>query len=177
VTLTSSPSLDSTLDSSVLEEQLGLAGHVLDEGSLQNSVQRFAEQKIVLPTFGELAEPSRIAKDITKGVDKNAADPRNLFRVHWYNNMAGDTVADVASDALFPVLGDDLRLVVFVTAEAGVAAEVVAEMAGGAFDVVVALQGPFHEGVVKAVAHATAANHRMKLLGTQARLARDAQRV
>ena len=65
----------------------------MDEGSLQNSVQRFAEQKIVLPTFGELAEPSRIGKDITKGVDKNAADPRNLFRVHWYNNMAGDTVA------------------------------------------------------------------------------------
>ena len=93
MTLTSSPSLDSTLDPSVLEEQLGLAGHVLDEGSLQNSVQRFAEQKIVLPTFGELAEPSRIANDITKGVDKNAADPRNLFRVHWYNNMAGDKVA------------------------------------------------------------------------------------
>ncbi|MBJ7293927.1 MAG: pyridoxal-5'-phosphate-dependent protein subunit beta, partial [Ilumatobacteraceae bacterium] len=93
MTITSSPSLDSTLDASVLEEQLGLAGHVLDEGALQNSVQRFAEQKIVLPMFGELAEPSRIAKDITKGVDKNAADPRNLFRVHWYNNMEGDTVA------------------------------------------------------------------------------------
>ena len=101
VTITSSPSLDSTLDPSVLEEQLGLAGHVLDEESLQNSVQRFAEQKIVLPTFGELAEPGRIANDITKGVDKNAADPRNLFRVHWYNNMAGDKV-DVPEHVVLP---------------------------------------------------------------------------
>ena len=48
---------------------------------------------------------------------------------------------------------------------------------GKAVRVVVALHGPFHEGVVKAVAHATAANHRMKLLGTQSRLARDAQRL
>ena len=65
MTVINNPTLDSALDASVLEEQLGLAGHVLDEGSLQNSVQRFAEQKIVLPTFGELAEPSRIANDIT----------------------------------------------------------------------------------------------------------------
>jgi hypothetical protein len=43
VTVINNPTLDSALDASVLEEQLGLAGHVLDEGSLQNSVQRFAE--------------------------------------------------------------------------------------------------------------------------------------
>ena len=26
------------------------------------------------------------------GVDKNAADPKNLWRVHWYNDIAGDRV-------------------------------------------------------------------------------------
>jgi cysteine synthase len=65
---------------------------VVDEASLENSIKLFAAQKIVLPTFGELAEPQRIDASITKGVDKNAADPRNLFRVHWYNNLAGEKI-------------------------------------------------------------------------------------
>ena len=90
--MTTGHSLESTLDASVLSEQLGLAGSVVNEASLNNSAQRFAEQNIVLPTFAELADPSRIPADITKGVDKNAADPRNLFRVHWYNNLAGERV-------------------------------------------------------------------------------------
>jgi len=93
MTTTANTPLEIALDSTVLTEQLGLAGTVLDPGSLENSIKRFAEQKIVLPTFGELAQPQSIPRDITHGVDKNAADPRNLFRVHWYNNMAGDLVS------------------------------------------------------------------------------------
>ena len=58
-----------------------------------NSVRRFAEQKIVLPKFSELADPSRIDAAKVSGVDKNAADPRNLFRVHWYNDLEGDRVS------------------------------------------------------------------------------------
>ena len=93
MTITAGPSLESTLDAKALTEQLGLADRVVDEISLERSIERFAAQKIVLPTFGELAEPHRIADSITKGVDKNAADPRNLYRVHWYNNLAGDKVS------------------------------------------------------------------------------------
>ena len=93
MTITTGHSLESTLDASVLSEQLGLADRVVNEASLNNSAKRFAEQNIVLPTFAELADPSRIPADITKGVDKNAADPRNLFRVHWYNNLAGERVS------------------------------------------------------------------------------------
>jgi cysteine synthase len=84
--------LGTTLDQAVLAEQLGLATSVVDEASLANSAQRFAAQKIVLPTFAELAEPSRIPAAVTEGVDKNAADPRNLFRVHWYNDLDGNRV-------------------------------------------------------------------------------------
>jgi hypothetical protein len=91
--MTAGSHLDSTLDAGALTEQLGLADKVLDQTALANSVQRFAEQKIVLPTFGELAEPHRIPESITKGVDHNAADPRNLFRVHWYNDLNGDRVS------------------------------------------------------------------------------------
>jgi cysteine synthase len=90
--VTATSALESTLDATALQEQLGLADKVMDAASLENSIRRFAEQNIVLPTFAELAEPHRIPADRTAGVDKNAADPRNLFRVHWYNNLAGDKV-------------------------------------------------------------------------------------
>jgi cysteine synthase len=90
--VTASAALESTLDATALQEQLGLADKVVDAKSLENSVRRFAEKKIVLPTFGELAEPHRIPTSRTAGVDKNAADPRNLYRVHWYNNLDGDKV-------------------------------------------------------------------------------------
>ena len=41
-----------------LVNQFGLADTVVDEASLANSVARFREQGIVLPTFGQLADPS-----------------------------------------------------------------------------------------------------------------------
>jgi cysteine synthase len=87
VTLTSQ-----ALDTQTLVSQLGLADAVVDEASLANSVRRFAAQDIVLPTFAQLADPSLIDPAVTRGVDKDAADPRNLFRVHWYNDMNGDRV-------------------------------------------------------------------------------------
>ena len=83
---------DASLDTNTLISQLGLADSVVDPVSLENSVKRFAAQNIVLPTFAQLADPSTIDPSITKGVDKNAADPRNLFRVHWYNDLNGDRV-------------------------------------------------------------------------------------
>lgn len=82
----------SGLSREALTTQLGLADTVVDEASLANSVKRFAEQKIVLPTFEQLANPATIPADVVAGVDKNAPDARNLFRVHWYNNLAGDRV-------------------------------------------------------------------------------------
>jgi len=101
VTITDATSLNLALDATALQEQLGLANTVVDSDSLESSVKRFAAQKIVLPTFGELAEPRLISQDITKGVDKDAADPRNLFRVHWYNDLDGNRV-DVPNHVVLP---------------------------------------------------------------------------
>jgi len=101
VTITDASSLNLALDATALQEQLGLANTVVDPASLESSVKRFAAQKIVLPTFGELAEPRLISQDITKGVDKDAADPRNLFRVHWYNDLGGNRV-DVPNHVVLP---------------------------------------------------------------------------
>ena len=101
MTITDASSLNLALDATALQEQLGLANTVVDTASLESSVKRFAAQKIVLPTFGELAEPRLISQDITKGVDKDAADPRNLFRVHWYNDLDGNRV-DVPNHVVLP---------------------------------------------------------------------------
>jgi cysteine synthase len=76
-----------------LINQFGLADHVVDAGALDNSVRRFRERAIALPTFGQLADPSSIDPSLTSGVDKDAPDARNLFRVHWYNDLGGDRVS------------------------------------------------------------------------------------
>jgi cysteine synthase len=81
------------LDTEVLAGQLGLADTVVHEDSLAATARRFREQRIVLPTFAELADPSQIDPARTAGVDRDAADPRNLWRVHWYNGLDGRFVA------------------------------------------------------------------------------------
>ena len=78
-----------------LINQFGLADTVVDESSLANSVARFREQGIVLPTFAQLADPNSVDPAITAslvGVHKNAPDARNLWRVHWYNDIEGNRV-------------------------------------------------------------------------------------
>jgi hypothetical protein len=90
--VTLAPSHDDILRDA-LENQFGLADSVVDPASLANSVSRFREQGIVLPTFAQLADPSSIDPALTAGVDKNAPDPRNLWRVHWYNDLAGNRVS------------------------------------------------------------------------------------
>jgi cysteine synthase len=89
------------LTSLALENQFGLADRVIDKEALGNSVRRFREQGIVLPTFAQLADPSSIAGDAVSGVDKNAPDPKNLWRVHWYNDLAGRRI-DVPDHVVLP---------------------------------------------------------------------------
>ncbi len=81
-----------TLDPAALAGQLGLADTIVDPESRRRSVTRFREQRIVLPTFGQLADPSTIPAGAVGDADKNAPHPGNLFRVHWYNDMAGNRV-------------------------------------------------------------------------------------
>src|SRR4051794_13046045 len=89
------------LTSVALENQFGLADRVVDKAALANSVRRFRDQGITLPTFAQLADPSTIEAAMVDGVDKNAADPRNLWRVHWYNDLAGTRV-DVPDHVVLP---------------------------------------------------------------------------
>ena len=73
-----------------LEDQFGLAERIVDEQALSNSVQRFREQGITLPTFAQLANPSSFNHDARVGdADPQGPDARNLWRVHWYNSFGG----------------------------------------------------------------------------------------
>jgi cysteine synthase len=81
-----------------------------------NAVGRFRDNNIVLPTFAQLRDPSTIpAATIASlaDVDKNAADPRNLFRVHWYNALDGSGPLDVPDHVELPseMTGVDARIV------------------------------------------------------------------
>ena len=79
--------------SHALENQFGLADRVVDEASLANSVSRFRERGIVLPTFAQLADPSTVDPSIVGDAPKDGPDARNLWRVHWYNDLAGNRVS------------------------------------------------------------------------------------
>ena len=89
------------METDFLERQFGLADRVVDQVALANSVERFRERGIRLPTFAELADPSTIDHDRVGDADPQAADPRNLWRVHWYNDLAGDRV-DVPEHVVLP---------------------------------------------------------------------------
>jgi len=75
-----------------LETQFGLADRVVDDDVLANSVERFRERGITLPTFAELADPATIEPTRVGDAAPQAPDPRNLWRVHWYNDLAGRRV-------------------------------------------------------------------------------------
>ena len=84
-----------------LENQFGLADRIVDDAALANSVQRFRDQGISLPTFAQLADPSAIDPSLVGDADKNGPDPRNLWRVHWYNDVDGNRV-DVPDHVVLP---------------------------------------------------------------------------
>jgi cysteine synthase len=71
---------------------LGLVDGIVDELTLARSVERFRAQRITLPTFAELADPRLVDPARVGGADPSAADARNLFRVHWHNDLRGRRV-------------------------------------------------------------------------------------
>ena len=64
----------------------GLATEVVDAAVYDRAVDRFREQRVVMPTFAQLADPASIPESAVGDADPDGADPRNLFRVHWHNS-------------------------------------------------------------------------------------------
>jgi len=96
---------------------LGLERHVVDREVYGRTVDWFRRAGIVLPTFAELAAPGSIpagVRDSLAGVKPDEADPRNLFRVHWYNDRARTGQDSVPVHVVLPseLTGVDARIVV-----------------------------------------------------------------
>ncbi len=88
-----------------LENQFGLADRIVDESALANSVARFRERGIRLPRFAELADPSSFDHSASVGdADPQGPDARNLWRVHWYNDLQGARVGVPEHVVLPPAL-------------------------------------------------------------------------
>jgi cysteine synthase len=100
---------------------LGLESHIVDAQVYENSRQRFAERKILLPTFAQLAEPERIPAAVREklaGLDPDEAHPLNLFRVHWYMDESRRRFARLPEYIELPreITGVDARIVLLVGA-------------------------------------------------------------
>ena len=85
--------------------QLGLEREIIDRKVYDRAVHSFRAAHINLPTFAELADPERIDRarwaDLAD-VDPDAPDPRNLYRVHWWNDAARRGRADVPGHIELP---------------------------------------------------------------------------
>ncbi len=98
-------------------ETLGPEHPIADREVLERSIQRFRAERIVLPTFAQLADPALIPAVVARvlpGVDPDAADPRNLFRVHWHNGADRRSTVEVPEHVELPreLTGVDARIVV-----------------------------------------------------------------
>ena len=59
-----------------------------DQKVYRNTMALLGESGVTLPTFAQLADPFTLPESqraSLAAVDPDAADPANLFRVHWYN--------------------------------------------------------------------------------------------
>jgi cysteine synthase len=97
--------------------RLGLEHDLVDADVRDRTVERFRTQRIVLPTFAELADPTTIPAAVTARlatVEPDAPDPANLFRGHWFASPDRRGRVDVPVHLVLPreLTGVDARIVV-----------------------------------------------------------------
>jgi cysteine synthase len=101
--------------------KLGLEEKVVNEQTLSQTVERFKERSIKLPTFEELSNPSVISDEIKEklsSVDPSKPDSLNLYRINWYNDPNTNTFRDVPHYIEIPkeISGVDAKIVVMIGA-------------------------------------------------------------
>jgi cysteine synthase A len=84
--------------------RLGLEREIVDQGLYDQAVKRFAERRIALPSFAEVAEPWTAPgwRAALGSVGPDAPDARNLYRVNWYNDASRRGAVDVADHVVLP---------------------------------------------------------------------------
>jgi cysteine synthase len=96
---------------------LGLENEIVDQATRDRSVAQLREQKVLLPTTAQLADPSTIPEAITKklaDIDPDVPNPLNLFRVHWFNDADRKTQVAVPNHVILPkaLTGVDAPIIV-----------------------------------------------------------------
>lgn len=97
--------------------RLGIEKEVVDPTVYANTIKRFREARIALPTFAQLADPLSISGAIqcaVETVDPDEASALNLFRVHWHNDKSRRRLTTVPEHVVLPkaLTGVDARIVV-----------------------------------------------------------------
>ncbi|HVN53429.1 MAG TPA: pyridoxal-phosphate dependent enzyme [Anaerolineaceae bacterium] len=90
----------------------------LHEDRLKHTLQRVRERNIIIPTFAQMKDPSRIpakVKEELRGIGLWDVHPRNLFRITWHNEP-------VASGGEF----DGVNYIEFPSSLTGVPARIIA---------------------------------------------------
>ena len=60
----------------------------VDKQRLSRVIQRAKERNIVIPTFAQMKDPSKISQKVKNSLADVGlwdVDPRNLFRITWHN--------------------------------------------------------------------------------------------
>lgn len=81
------------------------------------NLEMLRERGVILPRFRELAAPETIPAGIRgrlANVGRDAADPANLFRIHWFNDNATGGFRSVPDHVVLPpeLTGVDAKIVV-----------------------------------------------------------------
>ena len=84
---------------------------------IEKTAKYFKKKGVILPTINELQNPHSINEEIKNKVlkiDKDAMDPANLFRVHWYNKRDHSKFLDVPEHIVLPseFTGVDAKIIV-----------------------------------------------------------------
>ena len=96
---------------------LGLERGIVDPEIRRRAVERFAESGVRLPRLSTLADPvgqsASMPEDLS-AVDPDAADARNLFRVHWHNGEDRRSLVETPVHMVLPseLTGVEAKIIV-----------------------------------------------------------------
>ncbi len=85
--------------------RLGLERTVVDGAVYENTINRFKDAGVLLPTIGQLKNPATIPAAIgekLKDIDPDSPHPLNLFRVHWFNDESRAGLSEVTEHVELP---------------------------------------------------------------------------
>jgi cysteine synthase len=97
--------------------RLGLERDLVDAGVYERTVDRFRQAGIVLPTFSQLADPTKVPDRVVaalRSIGPDEPHPLNLFRVHWYNGPDRRMQVPVPEHLVLPseLTGVDAKIVI-----------------------------------------------------------------